>query len=144
MQSAMQSAQARHDARLPPDVSDEDPAELEWAESNAERLMDGNDVEWGYRKADKGRATADEFASAVQMYLVDRQKDGEDQKDAFARLVIANATWGSRFDGRENALYLLGSRANLKNIAIDLLRPHAKRAVALDRQWQQESEECGF
>lgn len=144
MNAALKLAQLQHDNRLPPPVSEGDQAEAEWLERNAERLMDGNAVEWGYRKADKGTVTADEFAEAVQMHLVDRQKDGRDEKDAFARLVIANLTWGSRFDGRANAEYLMGSRTALKEIAKDLLKDHAQRAVELERQWQRDSEECGF
>lgn len=142
--NALSAAQFEYDNRLPPPVSESDLAETEWLSANAERLMDGNDVEWGYRKSDKGGVTADDFATAVQQHLVDRQMAGEDQRDAFARLVIANLTWGSRFDGRANAEYLMGDRAALKEIAMDLLRPHVERAVALDQQWQRESEECGF
>lgn len=141
--NALQIAQAEYDNRLPAPVN-EDLAENEWLEASAERLMDGHTVEWGYRKADKGQVTPDEFATAVQAHLVDRQIAGDYQRDAFARLVIANLVWGTRFDGRANAEYLMGSRTALKEIATDLLRPHAERAVELDQQWQRESEECGF
>lgn len=142
--NAMQIAQAAFDGRLPPPVSETDLAKSEWIEANASRLMDGDTVEWGYRKSDKGRVTVDEFATAVQQHLVDRQIDGQDQRDAFARLVIANLTWGSRFDGRANAEYLIGSRTALKEIAVALLAPHAARAVELDQEWQRQAEECGF
>jgi hypothetical protein len=141
--NALQIAQAEYDNRLPTPVH-EDLAETEWLEANAERLMDGNAVDWGYYEADKGQVTPDEFATAVQAHLVDRQIAGEDQRDAFARLVIANLVWGTRFDGRANAEYLMGSRTALKEIAMGLLRTHAERAVELDQQWQRESEECGF
>ena len=142
--NALAAAQTEYDNRLPPPVSEIDLAESEWLEANVSRLMDGSDVEWGFRKADKGRVTADDFATAVQAYLVDRQIAGEDQRDAFARLVIANLTWGSRFDGRANAEYLMGSRKALKEIATGLLAQHAARAVELDQQWQRDAGECGF
>ncbi|MDH0749491.1 hypothetical protein N5D61_24510 [Pseudomonas sp. GD03842] len=142
--NAFAKAQFEFDNRLPPPVSEDDLAETEWLDANAERLMDGNAVEWGYRKSDKGSVTPAQFADAVQQHLVQRQIDGEDKRDAFAQLVIANLVWGSRFDGRANAEYLMGSRTALKQIAVELLLPHAERAVALDQQWQRESEECGF
>lgn len=144
MNTALKLCQEEFDGRLPPPVSENDLAESEWIEANAERLMDGNTVEWGYRKSDKGTVTPAQFADAVQQHLVQRQIDGEDKRDAFAQLVIANLVWGSRFDGRANAEYLIGSRTALKQIAVELLIPHAERAVALDQQWMRESEECGF
>lgn len=142
--NALAAAQFEYDNRLPHPVGNTELAEVEWIEAGAERLMDGNAVEWGYRKLDKGSVTPAQFAGAVQQHLVDRQIAGEDKRDAFAQLVIANLVWGSRFDGRANAEYLMGNRQALKEIAEGLLRPHAERAVELEHEWQRQAEECGF
>lgn len=143
MNAALRIAQFEYDNRLPVDV-DENPAITAWIERNALRLMDGETVSWGYKKSDKGQVTADEFATAVQEVLTSRQIDGEDKRDAFARLVIANLVWGHRIDGREQAQYLMGSKSALKDIAVTLLMPHAPKAVELDAEWMRDSEECGF
>lgn len=142
MNAALKICQAEYDGRLPV-VVDNGPL-VEWIEQNAQRLMDGETVSWGYKRSDKGQVTADEFATAVQDHLVDRQKEGEDQRDAFARLVISNLVWGHRYDSREQAQYLMGAKSALKDIAVKLLQPHAAKAVELDAEWQRDSEECGF
>lgn len=143
MNAVLKIAQSIHDHALPPE-QDEDAAVVEWIERNALRLMDGETVTWGYKKSDKGQVTADEFATAVQEHLVDRQKDGQDQRDAFARLVIANLVWGHRIDGRDQAQYLMGAKSALKDIAVSLIQPHAVKAVELDREWMVDAEEFGF
>jgi hypothetical protein len=141
--NALAKAQFEYDSRLPVE-HDEDPAVTEWINCNASRLMDGETVTWGYRKPDKGQIKADEFYTAVQEHLTSRQIDGEDQRDAFARLVVANLVWGHRMDGREQAQYLMGPKSALKDIAVSLLQPHAARAVELDAEYLRQSEECGF
>ncbi|MFK3971072.1 hypothetical protein ACI2KS_10135 [Pseudomonas sp. NPDC087358] len=143
MNAALQLAQFEYDNRLPVDL-DENPAITEWIEQNAQRLMDGETVTWGYKKSDKGQVTVDEFVTAVQEHLTSRQIDGQDNRDAFARLCIANLVWGHRFDGRDQAQYLMGSKSALKDIAVNLLLPHAARAVELNAEWQRQSEEVGF
>jgi len=142
MNAALQLAQSEYDNRLP-DMVDDGPV-VEWIEQNANRLMDGETVTWGYKKSEKGKITADEFATAVQEHLTSRQIDGEDQRDAFARLVIANLVWGHRYEGRDQALYLMGSKTALKDIAVRMLQPHAAKAVELDAEYLQLTEECGF
>ena len=141
--NALRKLQQRWDDMLPPE-DDEDPAVVEWIERNANRLMDCEPVTWGYKKSDKGQVSADEFVTAVQEHLTSRQIDGEDQRDAFARLVIANLVWGHRIDGRDQAQYLMGAKSALKDIAISLIQPHAATAVELDREWMVDAEECGF
>ena len=141
--TALRKLQQRWDDMLPPE-DDEDPAVVEWIERNANRLMDCEPVTWGYKKSDKGQVTADEFVMAVQEHLTSRQIDGEDKRDAFARLVIANLVWGHRIDGRDQARYLMGAKSALKDIAVSLIQPHAAKAVELDREWMADAEECGF
>lgn len=143
MNAALKIAQSIHDHALPPE-HDEDTAVVEWIERNALRLMDGETVTWGYKKSDKGQVSADEFATAVQEHLTSRQIDGEDKRDAFARLVIANLVWGHRIYGRDHAQYLMGPKSALKDIAVRLIHPHAAKAVELDREWMREVGECGF
>lgn len=143
MNAALKLAQFEYDSRLPVEAV-EDPAIAEWIERNANRLMDGETVTWGYRKSDKGQVAADDFVMAVQEHLTSRQIDGEDKRDAFARLVIANSVWGHRFDGRDQAEYLMGSKSALKDISVSLLKDHAAKAVRLDTEYLRESEECGF
>lgn len=141
--NALRKLQQRLDDMLPPEDG-EDAAVVEWVERNANRLMDYEPVTWGYKKSEKGQVTADEFVMAVQEHLTSRQIDGEDKRDAFARLVIANLVWGHRIDGRDQAQYLMGAKSALKDIAISLIQPHAAKAVELDREWMADAEECGF
>lgn len=141
--NALAKAQFEYDNRLPVEP-DENPAITEWIEQNANRLMDGETVTWGYRKSDKGQIKSDEFYTALQEHLTSRQIDGEDQRDAFARLVVANLVWGHRMDGREQAQYLMGPKSALKDIAVSLLQPHAAKAVELDAEQMRLSGECGF
>ncbi|CAI8983820.1 hypothetical protein [Pseudomonas chlororaphis] len=142
--SALRKAQLEHDNRMPPPVSEEDLAETEWLEANAERLLMGYRISWGYCPSERGEVTQADFAKAVQDHLNQRQIDGEDEQDAFGQLVI-NAM-GFRSSGllMDLAVYLLGKKTALKDIALELLKPHAEKAVALDQEQARAEQECGF
>ena len=142
--SALRKAQLEYDNRMPPPVSDDDLAESEWLEANAERLLMGYRISWGYQPSERGEVTQADFARAVQDHLNQRQIDGEDQQDAFGQLVIS--AMGFRSSGllMDLAVYLLGKKSALKDIALELLKPHAEAAVAFEQEQARLEQECGF
>ena len=141
--SAQRKAQFEFDNRMPPPVS-ESPAEAEWIDTNAERLMLGYRVEWGFSKSDKGEVTQAMFARAVQDHVNQRQVDGEDKIDALGQLVIHAMGFGSAGLMLDLAIYLLGSKTALKQLAIDLLKPHAAIAVQLQEEQDELERRVGF
>lgn len=142
--NAQSKAQAEFDSRLPPPVNDENPAEAEWIETNSERLILGYRVEWGYRKADRGEVTQADYWQALQDRANQRQKDGEDQIDAFGELLALAGNLGSGGRMFDLQVYLLGSKNARKEIAIKLLRRHAARAVALEVEQDKLEQEVGW
>lgn len=141
--SALRKAQFHHDELLPPPVSEEDLAEVEWLEANAEHLLRGFAVSWGYR-ADRGEVTQTELYKAVQDRVNQRQIDGEDKKDALGQLVIAALGYSTASLMMDMGVYLLGSRTALKDIALELLRPHAAKAVAIQEAQDELERRIGF
>lgn len=140
---ALRAAQFEYDNRMPPAVSDDDAAEGEWIERSALAMTRGYSVRWGYR-GERGEVTQADLARAVQEHLTSRQIDGQDQKDAFAQLVMASLGTGSALLIMDMSAYLIGGYGVLKQIAADLLRPVAAKAVAAERDEQRDIEECGF
>lgn len=135
MNAALKICQFNYDAQLPPAVSEQD-EQREWLESAAEQLVCGSDVTWKRRFGLVQKVTAAEYATHLQLHLNERQIDGLDDRDSFARLVISSAV-GSGSDCRTHAKYLLGSDRlieRLEEIAADLLRPHAADAAAAQRE----------
>lgn len=142
--SALRKTQFLHDELLPPPVSEDDLAEVEWIDANAERLMMGYRVEWGFSKSDKGEVTQAMFAKAVQDHVNQRQIDGADKIDALGQLVIHAMGFGSAGLMLDLAIYLLGSKTALKQIAVDLLKPHAAIAVQLQEEQDELERRVGF
>jgi hypothetical protein len=124
MNAALQLAQQNYDRALPPE--DDDTAETEWIENGVEQLLLGADVRWKRRFEGAKSVTADDFRDRVQCHLVDRQKEGEDQCDAFADLVLS-AMRGVA--DKASASYLLGTAQALRDLAVELLSPHAADGV---------------
>ncbi|WP_028941789.1 hypothetical protein [Pseudomonas vranovensis] len=141
---ALRKAQFEYDNRLPPAVRDDDAAQGEWIDKHAAELVLGYRVSWGYRQGEKGEVTQADMARAVQDRLNQRQIDGLDTQDAFGQLVMAGMGTGSAGFILGLCTYLLGGRNALKDIAADLLRPHAAKAVALEREQDRLERECGF
>ena len=141
--SALRKAQFEHDNLLPPPVSEDDLAEVEWLEANAENLMRGYIVSWGVR-ADRGEVTQAQLYKAVQDRVNQRQIDGEDKKDALGQLVIAALGYSTSSLMMDMAIYLLGSKTALKDIALELLRPYAAKAVAFQEEQDRLEQRCGF
>lgn len=141
---ALRAAQFEYDNRQPPLVNDENPAEAEWLETNAERLTLGYRIEWGYRKEDRGELTQADYWQALQDRANQRQKDGEDQIDAFGELLALAGNFGSGGRMFDLQVYLLGSKNARKELAIELLRPHAARAVALQAEQEELEQRVGF
>ncbi|PBJ91919.1 hypothetical protein CMV24_29870 [Pseudomonas plecoglossicida] len=140
---ALRAAQWQYDNQLPPAVSDDDAAQAEWVETHAAQMVLGYRVIWGYR-GERGEITQADFARAVQDHLNNRQIDGLDQKDAFGQLVMAGLGTGSKGFIMELCTYLMGGPKALKEIAADLLRPVAAKAVAAERERERDIQECGF
>ncbi|MNJ56959.1 hypothetical protein D3C77_525280 [compost metagenome] len=140
---ALRAAQWQYDNQLPPAVSDDGAAEAEWIDKHAAELVLGYRVSWGFR-SDRGEVTQADLARAVQDHINQRQIDGLDVKDALGQLVMAGMGTGSAGVILGLCTYLLGGRDTLKEIAADLLRPHAAKAVAFEREQERLEQECGF
>ncbi|MCG8291929.1 hypothetical protein [Pseudomonas entomophila] len=140
---ALRAAQFEYDNRMPPAVIDDDADQMEWIEKHAAQLVLGCRVTWGYR-GERGEITQCDLARAVQDHANQRQIDGLDKQDAFGKLVMAGVGTGSAGFIKELSTYLLGGPGALKDIAADLLRPVAAKAVAAERDKERDIQECGF
>lgn len=140
---ALRAAQFEYDNRMPPAVGDDDADQAEWIERHAAQLVLGYRISWGYR-GERGETTQADLARAVQDHLNNRQIDGLDQQDAFGKLVMAGMGTGSAGFIMELCTYLLGGPKVLKEIAADLLRPVAEKAIAAERDKERDIQECGF
>ena len=135
MNAALKICQERYDAQLPPEVS-EARAEQEWLEHSAEQLVCGMDIKWKRRYGQPQVVTFDRFCTYLQGVLNQRQIDGLDQRDSFARLFLSSIL-GSQADSRGHAADLIGQPRPIEvaeKIAMDLLRPYASDAVAAERE----------
>jgi hypothetical protein len=141
--SALRKAQFEHDNLLPPPVYEDDLSEIQWLDANADNLMRGYVVSWGIR-ADRGEVTQADLYNAVQDHVNQRQIDGEDKKDALGQLVIAALGYSTSSLMMDMAIYLLGSRTALKDLALELLKPHVGKVVALQEEQGRLEQRCGF
>ncbi len=135
MNAALKICQERFDAQLPPEVSEADP-EQEWLEHSAEQLVCGMDITWKRRYGRPQVVTFNRYCTYLQGILNNRQIDGLDERDSFARLFLS-AILGSQADSRGHAADLIGQQWPIEaaeRIAMDLLRPYAADAVAAERE----------
>lgn len=135
MNAALNICQERYDAQLSPEVSESDEL-TDWLEHSAERLVCGVDIKWKRRYGQPQVVTFDRFCTVLQGHLNQRQIDGLDQRDSFARLLLS-AMLGSQSDARSHAADLLGQQRPIEaveKIAVALLRPYAEDAVAAERE----------
>ena len=135
MSAVLKLCQERYDAQLPPEVSESDEV-TDWLEHSAERLVCGVDIKWKRRYGQPQVVTFDRFCTALQGHLNQRQIDGLDERDSFARLLLS-AMLGGQGDARAHAADLLGEQqpiAAVEKIAVALLRPYAADAVAAERE----------
>ncbi|TKK11780.1 hypothetical protein PflCFBP13510_12320 [Pseudomonas fluorescens] len=135
MSAVLKLCQERYDAQLPPEVSESDEV-TDWLEHSAERLACGVDIKWKRRFGQPHVVTFDRFCTVLQGHLNQRQIDGLDQRDSFARLLLS-AMLGSQSDARSHAADLLGQQKPIEaveKIAVALLRPYAEDAVAAERE----------
>ena len=135
MNAALKICQERYDAQLPPEVSESDEV-TEWLEHSAERLVCGVDIKWKRRHGQPQVVTFDRFCTYLQGHLNQRQIDGLDERDSFARLFLS-AILGSQSEARTHAADLIGQPRPIEaaeRIAMDLLRPYAADAVAAERE----------
>ncbi len=106
MNAALKICQERFDAKLPPEVSDANP-EQEWLEHSAEQLVCGMDIKWKRRHGQPQVVTFDRYCTYLQGILNQRQIDGLDERDSFARLFLSSIL-GSQADSRGHAAELMG------------------------------------
>ena len=135
MNAALKICQERYDAQLPPEVS-EVSQEQEWLDHSAERLVRGMDIKWKRRHGQPQVVTFDRLCTYLQGILNQRQIDGLDQRDSFARLFLSSIL-GGQADSRGHAADLIGQPRPIEaaeKVAIDLLRPYAADAVAAERE----------
>ena len=135
MNAALKICQERFDAQLPPEVS-EASAEQEWLEHSAEQLVCGMDIKWKRRYGQPQVVTFNRFCTYLQGVLTQRQIDGLDQRDSFARLFLSSIL-GSQADSRGHAADLIGQPHPIEaaeKVAMELLRPYAADAIAAERE----------
>ena len=135
MNAALNICQERYDAQLPPEVS-EVSQEQEWLDHSAERLVRGMDIKWKRRHGKPQVVTFDRFCTYLQGILNQRQIDGLDERDSFARLFLSSIL-GSQADSRGHAADLIGEKRPIESaerIAMTLLKPYAADAVAAERE----------
>lgn len=135
MNAALKICQERYDAQLPPEVSESEEV-TEWLEHSAEQLVCGMDIKWKRRYGQPQVVTFDRFCTVLQGHLNQRQIDGLDQRDSFARLFLSSIL-SSQADSRGHAADLIGQPRPIEaaeKIAVDLLRPYAADAVAAERE----------
>lgn len=135
MNAALKICQERYDAQLPPEFSEADP-EQGWLEHSAEQLVCGMDIKWKRRYGQPQVVTFDWFCTYLQDHLNQRQIDGLDERDSFARLFLS-AILGSQADSRGHAADLIGHPRPIEaaeKFAMNLLRPYAADAVAAERE----------
>ncbi|WP_449103775.1 hypothetical protein [Pseudomonas veronii] len=135
MNAALKICQERYDAQLPPETSEAD-LELEWLEHSAEQLVCGMDITWKRRYGRPQVVTFNRYCTYLQGILNNRQIDGLDERDSFARLFLS-AILGSQADSRGHAADLISQQhpiAAAEKVAMDLLRPYAADAVAAERE----------
>ena len=135
MNAALKICQERYDAQLPPEISEADP-EQEWLEHSAEQLVCGMDITWKRRYGRPQVVTFNRYCTYLQGILNQRQIDGLDERDSFARLFLSSIL-GSQSDSRGHAADLIGQQHPIEaaeRIAMELLRPYAADAVAAERE----------
>lgn len=135
MNAALKICQAWHDAQLPPEVLETE-EEREWLEHSAEQLVRGCDITWKQRRGAQQKVTATQYATYLQLYLTERQIDGLDDRDSFAKLVLSVIV-GSQSEAVTHAKHLLGNDRPLQcleEIAAEFLRDHATDAVTARRE----------
>jgi alpha-L-fucosidase len=128
--AALRKLQQRWDDMLPEEDDGHQEAVNDWLAHSAEQLVRyGDDILFTREGKDEQGVTHAEYLTALQDYLNQRQKDGEDKEDLFAQLVLSNA-YGSA--SATTAGYLIGTispRGKLLEIAEALLKPFADDAL---------------
>ena len=117
MNAALKICQERYNAHLPPEVSESDEV-TDWLEHSAERLVCGVDITWKRRHGQPRVVTFDRFCTYLQGILNQRQIDGLDQRDSFARLLLS-AMLGSqiqhgRGDTRQGGSMISNLRSDIE------------------------------
>lgn len=145
MNAALKICQERYDAQLPPEISESNEV-TDWLEYSAERLVCGVDIKWKRRHGQPQVVTFDRFCTYLQGILNQRQIDGLDERDSFARLFLS-AILGSQSEARSHAADLLGNERPVETVerfAMDLLRPYAADAVAAEREEAEDDVDAGL
>lgn len=127
MNAALRIAQFEYDNRLPVDLCDA--AEQQWIENGVHTLVELRaDVSFKRRLHQKQGVTFEQFAEAVDEYLMDQLSGSGVSKSVLGRLVMA-AKFGSPAEAATTADELIKSAAPteaLRQIAVRLLKPLAR------------------
>ncbi|MEG5263267.1 hypothetical protein TRP66_03060 [Pseudomonas sp. JDS28PS106] len=127
MNAALRIAQFEYDNRLPVDLCDA--AELQWIENGVYTLVElRTDVSFKRRLHPKQGVTFEQFAVAVDEYLMEQLGGSGVSASALGRLVLA-AKFGSPAEAASTADEALNSpdpSEALRQIAVRLLKPLAR------------------
>jgi len=128
-------AQARWDNMQPDEDSGREEASRVWIENTAENLMRGCDLVIRRRYSAPIVVEYSAYLNAVQLYLNQRQIDGDDSEDWFAQMVIA-AIGGGPVKTFGEALIGEGetSMGKLFDIAVALVEPHAEAGLQAEAE----------
>ncbi|KTC31877.1 hypothetical protein AO265_33425 [Pseudomonas sp. ABAC61] len=127
MNTAMQICQTWYDAMLPPESVDTEEAERIWVDNAACDLLEGQDVMFQRRMRSTQGVTHDQFAQAVDEYVMDHLCEPGMGATVIGRLILA-AHRRDVSEARSAAFEALDSQdpdETLRDIARTLLRPLA-------------------
>lgn len=129
MNAAMKLCQLEYDNRLP--AESDASAEQAWIENGVEQLMLGADVTFKRRLHAPQGVTQEQFAIAVDEFVMDRLSEPGISNSVLGRLVLA-AHGKASADAASAANEALSSpdpKAALRQIAVRLLAPLARAGV---------------
>ena len=129
MNAALKLAQFEYDSRLP--VGVDDSAETEWIDNAAEQLLLGADVTFKRAMHSPQGVTYEQFAAAVDEFVMGQLSAAGISNSVLGRLVLA-AKRRASFDACTAAAEALNSPnpdEALRQIAVTLLKPLAADAL---------------
>lgn len=129
MNAALRLAQLEYDHRLPVDLDDS--AEREWIDNATEQLMLGADVEFKRRLHSRQGVTYEQFAVAVDEFVMGQLAGSDVSNSVLGRLVLSAKRKASSdaCSAAKEALKSPDPDEALREIAVKLLKPLAKDAL---------------
>lgn len=129
MNAALKLAQLEYDNRLPVDVDDN--AETEWIDNAAEQLLLGADVKFKRRLHSPQGVTYEQFAAAVDEFVMGQLAQSGVSNSVLGRLVLAAKRRASSdaCTAAAEAINCVNPDEALRQIAVTLVKPLAKDAL---------------